>query len=143
MEVRERLADLLSYAGHMASIGERPAFALSEYKGEVFHEQALRNRLGVQHDVSEGEERVWLKVARLVRLDPPPVPETIRPWVSVGRDPGREPTIQQVRAVTIPAPESEALIAGGLAREADVAPALKPNGGMAAEALRDVMLQCP
>lgn len=141
MEVRERLVDLLSYAGHMAGIGERPAFALAEYKGEVFHEQELRNRLGIQHDVSEGEDRVWLKVARLVRLDPPPVPDTIKPWLSVGRDPSREPTIQQVRAVTVPVAEAEALVAGGLAREADVAPALKPKGGVAAEALRDVILR--
>jgi hypothetical protein len=141
MSAREKLIGLLEYTERMAALGERAIFRMSDYRLLVFHEKEFQSRVGIYHDVLEGDERVWLKLERFVRQDPPPVPDAIKAWVTVGRDPFKAPNIQSSRVTTIRAEESEALLANGRAVEADIQPALRARDGIPAADLRDVILR--
>lgn len=141
MDIRPLLVDLLGYTERMAAIGERAVFRLVDYRSLVFHEHDLRNRTGVHHDVLEGEERSWLKVDRLTRLDPPSVPEEIKDWLVVGRNPFESPTVQEMRVVTLNRRDAEMLVESGRAKVEDVKPAMREGNETPPEELRDVVLR--
>jgi len=141
MEFRPQLVNLLDYTARMATLGERAVFRLAEYRGLVFHQYELQNRIGITHDLAEGEERSWLKIERLPRRDPPGVPEEVGDWMAVGRDPFKEPTVQTVRIITIPRQESEALVARGVAKPEDIEPTARKGRAASAEDRCDVVLR--
>jgi Arc/MetJ-type ribon-helix-helix transcriptional regulator len=64
MDIRSQIMGLLDYTERMASLSERAVFRLADYRALVFHEQELRNRPGIHHDLVEGEERTWLSSSR-------------------------------------------------------------------------------
>src|ERR1041385_1006799 len=101
MDVRSKLVDLLDYTEQLAKIGERAVFRVADYRSVSFFEHELCGRIGIHLDVLEGEDQSWLKVERLTRRDPPPVPQEIREWITVGRDPFKQPVIQNTRVVTV------------------------------------------
>ena len=122
MEFRPQLVNLLDYTARMATLGERAVFRLAEYRGLVFHQYELQNRIGP-------------------RRDPPGVPEEVGDWMAVGRDPFKEPTVQTVRIITIPRQESEALVARGVAKPEDIEPTARKGRAASAEDRCDVVLR--
>ena len=75
---RDRLAALLEYVIHMVRLGERTVFSIEQHRNLVLYEHEFHDRVGIQHDLDDGES--WIKIERLRRLDPPEVPESLRPW---------------------------------------------------------------
>ncbi len=124
---RARLADLFDYVEHMAKLGETAVFALGEYRRLVYHEAELKGRVGVRHDQSDEDGAIWLSVDRLKRIDPPKVPEAIRPWITVAADPFSEPAVQRVRTETLSRARADELLAQGTLTEEDDQPALRPG----------------
>ena len=51
--IKDRLVDLVDYIEHMVRLGEKPVFALSEYRQLTYHESALKGRIGIRHDQSD------------------------------------------------------------------------------------------
>lgn len=123
--VSDRLSELLEYVEHMARLTERTIFSIREHKSLCYFEHQLQGRIGVHHDTTDTAGPVWLRIDRLQRVDPPEVPEEIRPWLVVGRDPERYPQIHHIRMETMSTEESAALVVAGRVAEDDVAEALK------------------
>ena len=123
--IRERLVDLVDYVKHMARLGQKPVFALGEYRQLAYHEAALKGRIGIRHDQSDEDGPVWLSIDRLKRINPPDVPEEIQPWVTVSPDPFAEPVVAEVRTETIPKARADEFIEEGILEEEDVQPALR------------------
>ncbi|MCK4389287.1 MAG: hypothetical protein KAV83_03490 [Desulfobacterales bacterium] len=128
---QEKLVDLLDYVGHMVKLGEKPVFALTDYRQLLFHEADLKNRIGIEHDKTDDSGTCWLKIHRLKRIDPTEVPKEIRDWITVGRDPFRQPVVQAIRTETIHQEQANEYVKLGILDESDVQPALKPSGPIA------------
>ncbi|MGJ4933146.1 AAA domain-containing protein [Bradyrhizobium sp. HKCCYLRH3083] len=132
-DARQRLVGLLDYVEQVIRLDERVAFRLSEYRlpdGSTFAISAdnTRDLPGVRHDLQDDEGASWLEVDRLVRKDPPPRPDSIRPWIAVSSDPTQAPEIHQTRIVTVSAPERDEAIAKGEVRPDDIMVAPKKRG---------------
>ncbi len=85
--IRERLVDLVDYVEHMVRLGEKPVFALSEYRQLADHERVLKGRIGIEHDQSDEDGPIWLSIERLKRINPPDIPEEAQPWITVNPGP--------------------------------------------------------
>ena len=131
--VQEKLVDLVDYDGHAIKLGDKPVFTLADYRQLLFHEASLKDRLGIEHDKSDANGPLWLKINRLKRIDPPEVPGKIRDWITVGRDPFSQPSVQAVRTETINQEEADEYIKLNILDDSDVQPTLKPS---------DIIAQC-
>ena len=56
-------------------------------------EHELQNRVGIQHDVTDNDGAIWLRIEQLPRLDPPVPDKDIAAWLTVSRDPNRQPEV--------------------------------------------------
>ena len=95
-DAKKKLVDLLDYIDHMVKLGEKPVFNLNNYKQLKYNEIDLKNRIGITHNLSSDDEQIWLKIERLQRNDPPPVPEHLTQWISVSRDPFTFPKVKSI-----------------------------------------------
>jgi hypothetical protein len=93
----------------------------------VLYEEDLRDRIGILHDLTDVDGPIYLKVERLRRIDPPEPPPTVKEWLTIGRDPFKEPVVQSLRTVVLTAAEVAKLLSEGTIDSADVAPTLKPR----------------
>jgi hypothetical protein len=124
-DVRKRLRELVEYVEELVRQAEKPVFALSDYDNVLYYEGELKGQVGVHHDLDDEDGPIWLKIERLKRIDPPAVPESIREWLVVSRDPSREPVLEPVRVQTMPKEEADKLVASGLVANYDIQPTLK------------------
>jgi transcription elongation GreA/GreB family factor/very-short-patch-repair endonuclease len=115
----------VEYVEELVKQADRPVFKLSDYESLLYYEADLKGQAGAHHDLEDGDGLIWLKVERLKRIEPPMVPESIREWLAVSRDPFREPALESVRVQTMPKDEAAKLVAGELASNDDVQPTLK------------------
>ena len=72
-DTKKKLIDLIDYVDHLVRLSEKPVFNIKSYKQLAYYEVDLRNRIGIEHNLSIDEGQVWLKIERLQRIDPPPV----------------------------------------------------------------------
>jgi hypothetical protein len=124
-EVRKRLRELVEYVEELVRQAEKPAFTLTDYKNLLYYESDLKGQVGVHHDLEDEDGPIWLKIERLKRTDPPLPPEAIRDWVTVSRDPFREPVVEALRVQTMHNDDAAKLVARGMVTDEDVQPALK------------------
>jgi len=124
-EVKSKLIDLIDYVGQVIQLSETPVFDIKDYRQPIFHEIDLKNRIGIEHDTSDENGPIWLKVKRLKRSDPPLPPELIEEWITVGRDPYVFPKIESIKPNTIKQQDAKAQIKGGRLDAKDVQPSLK------------------
>jgi len=66
-----------------------------------------------------------LRIERVKRLAPPPIPEQIQEWVTVGNDPEINPQIKEKLIKTLPEHEAKKLVEKGVVAESDVTDPLK------------------
>ena len=132
------VSQLIDYVRVLIELADKPVWSLASYNNVALHEDYLRNRIGIRHDLTDTDGPVYLKVDRLRRTDPPEPPPEAANWLTVGRDPFREPVVQSLRTTVMPAREADRLIAEGAVDSADVTKTLKPKPG---EDLRDVVLR--
>jgi len=111
MSTKERLVSLLTYTDQLAQLTQKANFSTKGYKALLFMEQQLRNRVGIHHNVEDGEGVAWLKIDRLQRRDPPQPEDNISEWIEVHRDPLKAPTVADSVLRTLPQNEAEALVA--------------------------------
>ena len=123
--VQEKLIDLVDYVSHMVKLSEKPVFTLADYHQLLFHEEYIKDREGIEHDASDDNGPIWLKIQRLKRIDPPKLPEKIKNWVTIGRDPLIQPKVHAVRTETINQEEIEEYRKLGILSESDIQPSFK------------------
>jgi hypothetical protein len=127
---RESLTQLIDYVRVLIGLAAKPIWSLASYNNVVLQEEDLHNRIGVRHDLSDTDGPIYLKVDRLRRIDPPEPQADIKEWLTVGRDPFKEPIVQSLRTITASAAEVERLAATGAIDRTDVTKTLKPRPGM-------------
>ena len=132
------VTQLIEYVRVLIELSDKPVWSLASYGNVVLHEEDLRDRVGIRHDLPDIDGSIYVKIDRLRRTDPPPPPVAAKEWLTIGRDPFKEPVIQALRTTVMPATEAERLIAQGVVDREDVAKTLKPKPG---EELRDVVLR--
>ncbi len=122
----DRLYELLDYVHHVGRLNQKPTFRIEEYKQLIIWEHALKGKIGIQHNIADNEGvSIWLRIERLKRLSPPPIPEQIQEWVAVGNDPESNPQIKKKLIKTLPEQEAQKLVAEGVVAESDVTNPLK------------------
>ena len=132
------VVQLIDYVRVLIELADKPVWSLASYGNLVLHEEQLRNRIGIRHDLTDTDGPIYLKVDRLRRIDPPEPPATAKDWITIGRDPFKEPLVQSLRTVVMTAAEAAKLLGEGVIDAADIAPTLKPKAG---QDLRDVVLR--
>ena len=132
------VTQLIEYVRVLIELSDKPVWSLASYGNVVLHEEDLRDRVGIHHDQPDIDGSIYVKIDRLRRTDPPPPPVAAKEWLTIGRDPFKEPVIQTLRTTVMPATEAERLIAQGVVDREDVTKTLKPKQG---EELRDVVLR--
>ena len=122
----DRLDELLGYVRHVGKLNQKPIFRIEEYKQLNIWEHELKGKIGIQHNIIDDDGvSIWLRVERLKRLAPPPIPEQIQEWVAVGNDPESTPQIKEKLIKTLPGQEVKKLIEDGVVAEIDVTNPLK------------------
>jgi very-short-patch-repair endonuclease len=135
---REGMLKLIDYVRSLAVLNDKPFWSLASYRNLVLHEKDLRGRIGIRHELTDEDGVIYLRIDRLERIDPPEAPELIREWLTVGRDPFKNPAIETLRAVSLPAAEADRLVAAGSVNPEDVSKSLRPRP---AGEWRDVILR--
>lgn len=120
------VTQLIEYVRVLVELADKPVWSLASYGNIVLHEEDLRNRIGIRHDLPDADGPIYLKIDRLRRTDPPEPPAAAKDWLTIGRDPFKEPVIQSLRTAVMPAAEAERLIAQGIVDQSDDRP---PLGG--------------
>ncbi|MHC4852807.1 MAG: AAA domain-containing protein, partial [Planctomycetota bacterium] len=111
---KERLLQLLDYVQHIVRLPERARFSVKDSGSFVYLQENLHDRIGVQLDVRDDQGPVWLKVVRLQRIDPPELPEELRPWITMMKNPLREPKVAAELTQTVTEKEGHKLVDKGL-----------------------------
>ena len=111
---KERLLQLLDYVQHIVRLPERARFSVKDSGSFVYLQESLHNRIGVQYDVRGPQGRAWLKLVRLQRIDPPEVSPELSGWISMIRNPFREPKVAEEQSETVTAAEGQRLVDQGL-----------------------------
>jgi hypothetical protein len=132
------VVQLIDYVCVLVNLAAKPVWSIASYGNLAFYEEELRNQIGIWHDRTDVDGPVYLKVDRLRRIDPPEPPPAAKDWLTIGRDPFKEPVVQSLRTVVIAAAEVANLLSEGIVAPADIAPTLKPKPG---HDLRDVVLR--
>lgn len=127
-DTKKKLIDLIDYVDHLVRLGEKPVFNIKSYKQLAYHEVDLRNRIGIEHNLSTDEGQIWLKIERLQRIDPPSVPDKIEEWVAVSRDPFFPPKVKKIITATISTKDAETYLEEDVLLREDIQAAIKPPG---------------
>jgi very-short-patch-repair endonuclease len=130
------VSQLIDYVRVLIELSDKAVWSLASYNNLILHEEYLRNRIGIRHDLSDNDGPIHLKVDRLRRTDPPNPSPDIEGWLTVARDPFSEPAVQSLRTVVMTAAEAAKLVESGSIDPTDVSSTLKPKPG---EELRDVI----
>ena len=104
---------LIEYVHRLIELADKPVWSLANYNNIILHEDGLRSRIGIRHDLADADGQIYLKIDRLRRTDPPEPPSEARDWLTVGRDPFKEPIVQSLRTAVMTAAETDRLIAQG------------------------------
>lgn len=132
------VTQLIDYVRILIELSDKAVWSLESYGNVVLHEDQLRNRVGIRHDLADADGPVFLKIDRLRRIDPPDPPAVARDWLTVSGDPFKEPIVQSLRTTVMSGAEAAKLIRERTIDAADVTATLKPKPG---EDLRDVVLR--
>lgn len=125
-KIIDRLDELLDYVHHVGKLNQKPIFRIEEYKQLNIWEHELKGKVGIQHDIIDDDGvSIWLRIERLKRTTPPPVPEQMQEWVTVGNDPENIPQIKEKLIKTLPEHEAKKLVEKGVVTESDVTNPLK------------------
>lgn len=136
----DRLNELLDYVHHVGKLNQKPIFRIEEYKQLDIWEHELKGKIGIQHNiVDDSGTSIWLKIERLKRLAPPPIPEQIQEWIAVGNDPESNPQIKKKLIKTLAEQEAKQLVDDGVVAESDVTNPLKEK--IAEIKLKDVIFR--
>lgn len=132
------VTQLIDYVRVLTELSDKAVWSLGSYGNLVLHETQLSNRVGIRHDLADADGPIFLRIDRLRRIDPPDPAVVARDWLTVSRDPFKEPIVQSIRTAVMTGAEAAKLIREGAVDTSDVTPTLKSKPG---EDLRDVILR--
>jgi len=92
-QAKKNLLSVLDYLLHLDRTRSRPLFRLSDHKLPFFHEHAFAGLPGIETNLVEGAEEIWLSIRRLQANAPPAPHDWLRPWINAPNDPGKKPTL--------------------------------------------------
>ncbi len=92
---QENLLATFEYLLHLDRQRSRPIFRLSDHKLPFFHEYVFTDLPGIETNLIEEQQEVWLSIRRLQANLPPEPHEWLRPWINIPNDPGKKPTIAE------------------------------------------------
>lgn len=123
----ERFVGLLDYVDALVKLDERVPHRLSQHKlpdgsSFVLHEHELTKLPGTKLNTADDEGPVWLRIQRLQRTAPPPIPEDLSEWIDGSDDPSQPPSLHASVHARIMLSQKDALIAEGQLRPEDCAP---------------------
>src|SRR5713101_4596224 len=95
------VVQLIDYVRVLVELADKPVWSVASYGNIALYEEELRNRIGIWHDLTDVDGPVYLKVDRLRRIDPPEPTPAAKDWLTVGRDPFKEPLVQSLRTVVM------------------------------------------
>jgi len=125
-ETKKRLEDLLEYVHHVGLLNQKPIFTVAEYKQLSYAEHELKGRIGINHDLNDEEGgSIWLKVDRLQRLGPPPLPDNLHEWITISNDPVVSPEVKDKIIKTVLEKEALEYLEAGQIIEEDIRDTLK------------------
>lgn len=117
----ERLKNLLGYVRHLGILNQKAIFRIDEYKQLNIWEHELKGKIGIQHNLVDADGiSIWLRIERLKRIAPPPLPEHVNEWVSIGNDPEIYPQIKNKLIKTLPEADAIQLVSDGIVAKKDV-----------------------
>lgn len=120
MNTKERLIGLLKYVEELARLPEKSVYSVRSYRSLLYFEHQLRDREGIQHDVTDADGMVWLRIERLQREPPPAVPTHLAKWTAVSRDPSAVPQFQDAILEVMGPSEAQVLVDSGKVDAQDV-----------------------
>ncbi|MDB5730861.1 MAG: hypothetical protein JWQ03_756, partial [Variovorax sp.] len=92
-EAASRVIGLLEYIEQVEKLNAKPAFSVpSEYF--VAHQHELQGLPGLQLDLPDEADDVWLRLSRLQESAPPEPPEVLRPWLTPSKSPDKVPELR-------------------------------------------------
>ena len=138
---RRKLVELVDYVAHLARLTERPILELKSYGQAVFPEAEFRDRIGISHDETDDDGPIWLTIERLQRINPPAPAPLAKPWLTIARDPFKQPAVASMRRVTVTCEEAEEFVTTGKATPDNVSGPVKPIDGLPLAGCRDVCLR--
>ena len=123
---------LLDYVEALVRLDERVATRLSQHKladGSHFalHQHEIAGLPAIQHDLSDADGPIWLRVQRLQRTPPPEYKGDGKEWIEISNDPLRAPVIRDVLHVRVLEAEQQRLLNAGDARADDCTRSLKTD----------------
>lgn len=92
---QENLLATFDYLLHLDRLRSSPIFRLSDHKLPFFHEHVFSELPGVDTNLIEGDQEVWLSIRRLQANGPPAPHEWLVPWINLPSDPGKVPTMAE------------------------------------------------
>jgi len=72
------VTQLIEYVRVLIELSDKPVWSLASYGNVILHEEDLRNRVGIRHDLPDVDGPIYVKIDRLRRTDPPPPPPAAR-----------------------------------------------------------------
>ena len=81
------MVQLIDHVRVLVELADKPVWSLASYGNIVLHEEELRNRIGIRHDLTDTDGPIYLKIDWLRRIYLPEPPATVKDWITVCRDP--------------------------------------------------------
>src|SRR4051794_9049183 len=89
----ERLVELLEYIEQVEKLKKKATFVVPE---DAFcaYQEALLGLPGVEFNLVDGGDDVWLRIARLKENPPPEPADRLAPWVILSKTPDKWPELR-------------------------------------------------
>ena len=123
----QAINDLLEYAKKIGELNQKTIFRIEDYKKSNFFENTLLNKKGIHFNVlnNDSGDSIWLKIDRLKRTEPPLPDNSIKEWITIGKDPLLKPVVKQTIIKTLTEKEIQDQIANNHLKLEDVKEPLK------------------
>ncbi len=123
----QAINDLLEYAKKIGELNQKTIFRIEDYKKSTFFENTLLNKKGIHFNVlnNDSGDSIWLKIDRLKRTEPPLPDNSIKEWITIGKDPLLKPVVKQTIIKTLTEKEILDQIANNHLKLEDVKEPLK------------------
>jgi len=94
---RDKLAAILQYLQDWDNLVRTPTITVEGYRaGLCAHQHEIEFLPGVKLFTEEDGEDTWLTVSRLIKETVPPLPEALKPWVTIRNSPDSLPKWREV-----------------------------------------------
>src|SRR3982751_4205616 len=128
----EPLMNVLGYLAEIVKLNEPVVRCVADYRTDddarlVLHQHELDGLPGIKLDSFDDDGPVWLRVARVQKIEPPTIDSDLGLWIEVSADPDRPPSIHESVMVTVDGAEKDRLLEAKQARATDLEPVINQD----------------